>query len=265
MDLGLSGKNVLITGGSMGIGKACARLFAQEGSSVAMTARTKEVLESTAKELEEETGARILALTGDMSVQQDVERVTADAIEELGGIDVLVTCAGSSPGGLMEDLTDDQWYSSLNLKFMGYVRSMRAVLPHMRMRGSGSIVLVVGNDGIKPSYWETTAGAANAAGINVAASMAEQYAPLGIRVNTVNPGPVNTGRWDGLEKAFARDKGVSQERAHELAVSSIPLGRIAEPEEVADLVVFLASDRASFINGSHILIDGSQRKGIMDT
>ncbi len=265
MDLGLSGKKVLITGGSMGIGKACARLFAQEGCSVVITARTKEVLESTATELEKETGAPVLALIGDMSVQEDVERVTADAIEKLGGIDVLVTCAGSSPGGLMEDLTDDQWYSSLNLKFMGYVRTMRAVLPHMRMRGSGSIVLVVGNDGIKPSYWETTAGAANAAGINVAASMAEQYAPLGIRVNTVNPGPVNTGRWDGLEKAFARDKGVSQERAHELAVSSIPLGRIAEPEEVADLVVFLASDRASFINGSHILIDGSQRKGIMDT
>jgi 3-oxoacyl-[acyl-carrier protein] reductase len=220
---------------------------------------------NTAKEIQAETGSRIIPLPGDMGVQADVERVTAAAIEELGGVDVLVTCAGSSPGGLMEQLTDDQWYSSLNLKFMGYVRSMRAVLPHMRERGSGSIVLVVGNDGIKPSYWETTAGAANAAGINVASSMAEQYAPFGIRVNTVNPGPVNTGRWDGLEKAFARDKGVSQERAHELAVASIPLGRIAEPEEVADLVAFLASDRASFINGSHILIDGSQRKGIMDT
>ena len=164
----------------------------------------------------------------------------------------------------MEDLTEEQWYSSLSLKFMGYVRSMKAVLPHMRERGSGAIVLVVGNDGIKPTYWETTAGAANAAGINVASSMAEQYGPHGIRVNTVNPGPVNTDRWDGLEKAFARDKGVSQERAHELAVKSIPLGRICEPEEVANLVVFLASDRASFINGSHILIVGSQRKGIMD-
>jgi 3-oxoacyl-[acyl-carrier protein] reductase len=265
MDLGLTGKRVLITGGSMGIGRACARLFAQEGCSVAITARTQDVLEKTAKEIEQETGSRVLPLPGDMSIQADVERVTAAAIEELGGVDVLVTCAGSSPGGLMEDLTDDQWHSSLNLKFMGSVRSMRAVLPHMRERGSGSIVLVVGNDGIKPSYWETTAGAANAAGINVAASMAEQYAPFGIRVNTVNPGPVNTGRWDGLEKAFARDKGVSQEEAHELAVASIPLGRIAEPEEVADLVVFLASDRASFVNGSHILIDGSQRKGIMDT
>lgn len=265
MDLGLSGKNVMITGGSMGIGRACAQLFAEEGCRVAITARTAATLEKAAAEIEEQTGSLVLALPGDMSVEADVRRVTDQAIEGLGGIDILVTCAGSSPGGLMEDLTDEQWFSSLNLKFMGYVRSMRAVLAHMRERGSGSIVLVVGNDGIKPSYWETTAGAANAAGINVASSMAEQYAPLGIRVNTVNPGPVNTGRWDGLEKAFARDKGVTQERAHELAVASIPLGRIAEPEEVADLVVFLASDRASFINGSHILIDGSQRKGIMDT
>jgi len=265
MDLGLTRKNVLVTGASKGIGRASARLFAEEGCSVAIVARTVDDLVKTAKELESETGGEVIPLVGDMSVQEDVERVTAEAIERLGGIDILVTCAGSSPGGLMEELTDEQWYSSLNLKFMGYVRSMRAILPHMRKRGSGAIVLVIGNDGIKPSYWETTAGAANAAGINVAASMAEQYAPHGIRVNSVNPGPVNTGRWDTLEKAFARDKGVSQERAHELAVASIPLGRIAEPEEVADLVVFLASERASFINGSHILIDGSQRKGIMDT
>jgi 3-oxoacyl-[acyl-carrier protein] reductase len=265
MDLGLKGKKVLVTGASKGIGRASARLFAEEGCTVAIVARTKDDLETTAKEIESETGAGVIPIAGDMSVQEDVDRVTEEAIERLGGVDVLVTCAGSSPGGLMEELTDEQWYSSLNLKFMGYVRSMRAILPHMRQRASGAVVLVIGNDGIKPSYWETTAGAANAAGINVAASMAEQYAPHGIRVNSVNPGPVNTGRWDTLEKAFARDKGVSQERAHELAVASIPLGRIAEPEEVADLVVFLASDRASFINGAHILIDGSQRKGIMDT
>jgi NAD(P)-dependent dehydrogenase (short-subunit alcohol dehydrogenase family) len=265
LDLGLTGKNVLITGGSMGIGKACARLFAEEGCQVAITARRPGVLEEAARGIEAETGATVLDFPGDMNVPDDVERVTAQTFEGLGGIDILVTCAGSSPGGLIEDLTEEQWHASLNLKFMGYVRSMRAVLPHMRERGSGSIVLVIGNDGIKPTYWETTAGAANAAGINVASSMAEQYAPFGIRVNTVNPGPVNTSRWDGLEKAFARDKGVSQEQAHDLAVSSIPLGRIAEPEEVANLVVFLASDRASFVNGAHILIDGSQRKGIMDT
>jgi len=125
-------------------------------------------------------------------------------------------------------------------------------------------VLVVGNDGLKPSYWEMTAGVANAADINFASSVAEQYGRYGVRINTVNPGPVNTDRWDGLEKAFARDKKVDQARAHELAISSIPFHRICEPHEVASLVVFLASPRAAFINGAHIPIDGAQRKALMD-
>jgi 3-oxoacyl-[acyl-carrier protein] reductase len=199
-----------------------------------------------------------------MSRTEDVERTVSEAIARLGKIDVLVTCAGSSPGGLFENLTEDEWLGSVQLKFMGYVRTCRAVIPHMRERGSGSVVLVVGNDGLKPSYWEMTAGIANAADINFASSLAEQYGRHGIRVNTVNPGPVNTDRWDTLEKAFARDKGVTQDEAHQLAVDSIPLGRLCEPQEVANLVAFVASPRASFINGAHIPIDGAQRKGIMD-
>jgi 3-oxoacyl-[acyl-carrier protein] reductase len=264
VDLQLEGKNILITGGSKGIGRACAHLFTREGANVAIVARTEDTLNRTAAEITENTGKRVLALAGDMTSPQDVDRVVEQAIGQLGSVDVLVTCAGSSPGGLIEELTEDDWASSLALKFMGYVRAMKAVLPHMRQRGSGSVVLVVGNDGIKPTYWETTAGAANAAGINVASSIAEQYGKYSIRVNTVNPGPVDTERWDGLEKAMARDMGISQQDAHESAVSSIPLGRIATAEEVADLVVFLASDRASFINGAHIVIDGGQRKAIMD-
>jgi 3-oxoacyl-[acyl-carrier protein] reductase len=264
VDLQLEGKNILITGGSKGIGRACAHLFTREGANVAIVARTEDTLNRTAAEITENTGKRVLALAGDMTSPQDVDRVVEQAIGQLGSVDVLVTCAGSSPGGLIEELTEDDWASSLALKFMGYVRAMKAVLPHMRQRGSGSVVLVVGNDGIKPTYWETTAGAANAAGINVASSIAEQYGKYSIRVNTVNPGPVDTERWDGLEKAMARDMGISQQDAHEFAVSSIPLGRIATAEEVADLVVFLASDRASFINGAHIVIDGGQRKAIMD-
>lgn len=264
MDLGLMGKNVLITGGSMGIGRASAHLFAAEGANVALTARTDSILQEVAAEVADSHGVTAIGIQGDMTSPEDVDRVANEAIERLGQIDVLVTCAGSSPGGLIENLTEEEWYSSLDLKFMGYVRALRAILPHMRERGSGSVVLVIGNDGIKPSYWETTAGAANAAGLNVASSMAEQYARHGVRVNTVNPGPVNTQRWDGLEKAMARDMNISQEQAHDFAVSSIPLGRICEPEEVADVVVFLASERASFINGAHIVIDGGQRKALMD-
>ena len=264
MDLGLEGATALVTGASKGIGFACAQLLAEEGCAVAINARDPERLTAAAESLAGESGRTVVALPGDMSSPDDSERVAREAIEQLGALDVLITCAGSSPGGLIEELTEEHWAVSLGLKFLGYVRSCKAVLPHMRERGRGSIVLVVGNDGLKPSYWEVTAGAANAADINFAASMAEQYGRHGVRVNTVNPGPVNTDRWDGLEKAFARDKGVDQARAHQLAVSSIPLGRICEAEEVANLVVFLASPRASFINGAHVPIDGAQRKALMD-
>jgi 3-oxoacyl-[acyl-carrier protein] reductase len=265
VDLQLSGKVAVVTGASKGIGRHVAELLAQEGADVALAARNPGPLELAAKDIAAATGRTIVPLAGDMSVPEEVERCMAAVIGRFGRIDILVTCAGSSPGGLLEDLTEEQWQASLNLKFMGYVRSVRAVIGHMRQRGEGAIVLVVGNDGLKPSYWEMTAGVANAADINFASSVAEQYGCYGIRINTVNPGPVNTDRWDTLEKAFARDKGVTQERARELAEHSIPFGRICEPAEVAALVTFLASPRASFINGAHIPVDGAQRKAIMDS
>ncbi len=264
LDLQLGGKVAFVTGASKGIGRAVAEDLAREGAGVVITARNAEPLEKTAKEITAATGQAVVPMAGDMSVTADVQRCVDATLARFGKIDILVTCAGSSPGGLLEDLTEDQWMASLNLKFMGYVRSVRAVIGHMRERGEGSIVLVVGNDGLKPSYWEMTAGVANAADINFASSVAEQYGRYGVRINTVNPGPVNTDRWDTLEKAFARDKGVDQDRAHELANQSIPFGRICEPGEVAALVTFLASPRASFINGAHIPIDGAQRKAIMD-
>src|SRR3954453_15237078 len=262
MDLGLTEQAVFITGASRGLGRPTAGPLVAAGVRVAITGRNEDTLRRAVEELGGDE--RVLGVRGAMTDNADIERAGGGTIEGFGRIDVLVPCAGSSPGGLLENLTEEEWFGSLNLKFMGYVRSCRAVIPHMLERGEGAIVLVVGNDGLKPSYWEMTAGAANAADLNFASSLAEQYGPKGIRVNTVNPGPVDTDRWDGLEKAFARDKGCDQQTAHELAVSSIPLGRICTPQEVANVVAFVASPRASFLNGAHIPIDGGQRKALMD-
>ncbi|MQA73406.1 MAG: SDR family oxidoreductase [Solirubrobacterales bacterium] len=264
MELGFDGEVVLITGGSKGIGLESAKIFAAEGCSIAIVARDRAFVDAALAEIDARGPGDVFGATGDMTSTEDVEAAVAATLDRFGRIDTLVTCAGASPGGSLENLTEEQWYSSLNLKLMGYVRACRAVLPHMRERGSGSVVLVVGNDGLKPIHFEVTAGAANAADQNFAAAIAEQYGAHGVRVNTVNPGPVDTERWDLLEKEIARGRGISQDEARALVSSSIPLGRICTAEEVADLVVFLASPRASFINGAHVPIDGGQRKALMD-
>ena len=264
MELGYDGEVVFITGGSKGIGLESAKLFAEEGCNVAIVARDHAGVETAVAEIDAAGPGEAFGTTGDMTRMEDVEAAVAATLDRFGKIDVLVTCAGASPGGSLEQLTEDQWYSSLNLKLMGYVRACRAVLPHMRERGSGAVVLVVGNDGLKPIHFEVTAGAANAADHNFAAAIAEEYGKHGVRVNTVNPGPVDTDRWDLLEKKIAETRGITQAEARDLVASSIPLGRICTAEEVASLVVFLASSRASFVNGTHLVVDGGQRKALMD-
>lgn len=264
MDMNLDSKVAFVTGASKGIGRATAEQLASEGCDLVIVSRTEADIVRAAKEIADASGREVLGLAGDMSVGDDVQRCVDATIDRFGHIDITVTCAGASPGGLLEELTEEQWLGSMELKFLGYVRTVRAVIGHMRERGEGSIVLVVGNDGLKPSYWEMTAGAANAADLNFASSVAEQYGPRGIRCNTVNPGPVNTDRWSGLEAAFARDKNVDADRAHELALASLPPGRICEATEVANVVTFVASPRASYLNGAHIPVDGGQRKAIMD-
>ncbi len=144
------------------------------------------------------------------------------------------------------------------------LRCTKAVLPHMQRKGHGRIVNLIGNDGIKHSYWEIAPGAANAAGQNFTMSMAGRYGKDGISFVAVNPGPVRTERWDGLVRAMARDMNLSYDDADQLAPRSIPLGRIAEIEEVANLVPYLASDLAHFVNGTMIEIDGGQQKPLMD-
>jgi 3-oxoacyl-[acyl-carrier protein] reductase len=264
MEFGLRGRVALVTGGSKGIGKASALGLAQEGADVAICARGQDLLERVAQEIAHQTGRQVFPIVADLNREEDAQRCVHTAIQHFGHLDILVNCAGSSPGGTLLNLSEPQWTESLNLKFMGYVRTTKAAVPFLRERHWGRIINVIGNDGIKPIYFELTPGAANAAGINFTLAIAEELAPHGITVNAVNPGPVDTERWWGLVRTMAREKGMSEEAANQRAIRSIPLGRLCTAEEVANVVVFLASEKASFVTGALITMDGAQRKALMD-
>jgi NAD(P)-dependent dehydrogenase (short-subunit alcohol dehydrogenase family) len=264
MDLRLQGKTAAVTGGSEGIGKGIALALAKEGVDVAICARRAERLKAVAQEIAKQTGRKIVAIPADLRQDADAKKFIAEAHEALGRIDIMVNNAGSAAGGVIEHLTEDDWEKGLQLKFMGYVRCLRYVLPIMRAQGGGRVVNLIGNDGVKPSYWEICPGAANAAGQNLTLSLAGQYGKERITFVAVNPGPVRTERWAGLVDAMARDMKIPREEADKLAPASIPVGRIAEVEEVANLVVMLASPLLDMVNGTMIEIDGGQDKALMD-
>ena len=194
MDLGLKGHAALVTGGSKGIGKAVARGLAQEGVKVAICARDKASLEASAQELAKATGVEVFAVAGDLTRPDDVQRIVDAAASRFGRIDVLVNNAGAAPGGEILDLTEEDWQKALQLKFMGYVRCIKAVIPHMLRQGGGRIVNIVGNDGVKPIGIELSPSAANAADLAMTVALAEQYGRQNILVNAINPGPVATER-----------------------------------------------------------------------
>jgi NAD(P)-dependent dehydrogenase (short-subunit alcohol dehydrogenase family) len=264
MDLKLTGKTALVTGGSEGIGKGIALALAREGVDVAICARREQPLKAAANEIAKESGRKIIAIPADLTKDDDAKKFVAEGHQVLGRVDILVNNAGSAPGGVIEHLSEADWAQALQLKFMGYVRCLRYVLPIMLKQGGGRVINLIGNDGVKPSYWEIAPGAANAAGQNLTLSLAGQYGKHNISFCAVNPGPVRTERWSGLVQAMSRDMKLSYEEADQLAPGSIPMGRIAEVEEVANLVVMLASPLMHMVNGTMIEIDGGQEKALMD-
>jgi len=264
MDLKLTGKTALVTGGSEGIGKGIALGLAKEGVDVAICARRKEPLEAAANEIARATNRKVVAIPADLTKDDDAKNFVEQSHKALGRIDIMINNAGSAPGGVIEHLSEADWAQALQLKFMGYVRCLRYALPIMVKQGGGRVVNLIGNDGVKPSYWEIAPGAANAAGQNLTLSLAGQYGKHNISMCAVNPGPVRTERWAGLVKAMSRDMKLSYEEADKLAPSSIPMGRIAEVDEVANLVVMLASPLMHMVNGTMIEIDGGQDKPLMD-
>ena len=254
----------LVTGGSEGIGKGIAWRSPRKASTSRSARAARSRWRRPPTKSQRATGRKIVAITADLSKDADAKNFVEQAHKALGRVDIMINNAGSAPGGVIEHLTEDDWEKGLQLKFMGYVRCLRYVLPIMVKQGGGRVVNLIGNDGVKPSYWEICPGAANAAGQNLTLSLAGQYGKHNISFCAVNPGPVRTERWAGLVNAMSRDMKISYEEADKLAPASIPMGRIAEVEEVANLVVMLASPLMHMVNGTMIEIDGGQDKALMD-
>ena len=265
MELALKGKVVIITGATRGIGADIALGCAEEGAQVAICARTKADLDAKAAEVSRATGATVVGIPVDLSKRGEPERLVDAVVQRFGRLDILVNSAGVAPGGTIEELSDDDWERGIQLKLLGLVRCTRAAIPVMRRQGGGRIVNVVGNDGVKCAYWEIVPAICCAAELIFTATIAEQYGPEGLYVNAVNPGPVETGLMRGLFDHIAKRRGLTVEDVVNAHVDSIPLklGRIAAPREVTNVVLFLASDRASFVNGVSINIDGGQMKPVL--
>jgi NAD(P)-dependent dehydrogenase (short-subunit alcohol dehydrogenase family) len=251
MDLGLSGKNALVTGGSKGIGLACAELFAGEGCRVGITSRDKTNLDAAAKRIE-----GCFAHAADLTSAEEAARMIDATEREIGPIDILVNSAGAAKRTAPDDLDPAAWRAAMDAKFFTYIHAIDPVIKRMASRGSGIIVNVIGNGGKVASPTHIAGGAANAALMLATAGLANAYGSRGVRVVGINPGLTNTDRVAEGLRAEARLSGTSPEESLKRAVARIPLGRMAEPEEIARVVCFLASSQASYVSGVTISMDG---------
>jgi NAD(P)-dependent dehydrogenase (short-subunit alcohol dehydrogenase family) len=265
MDLQLRGKHVLITGGSKGIGLACARAFLDEGARVSLVSRSAGNLQAAADQLAQaaqpaaggDAERRIATCAADLRDPAAAVAALDDAEKALGPVDILVNSAGAAKRVGFDELTPQAWHDSMDAKYFTYIHMLDPVIKRMGQRGSGAIVNVIGAGGKVASPTHLSGGAANAALMLVSAGMAAAYGPRGVRVNAVNPGLTLTERLKEGLAAEARLANIGTEEALARANQRLPLGRIANPEEIADAVIFLASPRASYITGAILAMDGA--------
>ena len=262
MDLGLAGSVAVVAGGSRGIGRAVAEAFVGEGANVVICARDEVVLDEVAQMLHSRSGVDVRAVPGDLSQPGAPARLVQAALDYFGFVDTLVNVAGSAAPGRIGELTDEDWDAAISLKFMGAVRSIRAVLPHMRERGKGCIVNVGGVAGWQPMPNQLAIGSVNAALFNLTRGLAREAAGEGVRVNTVVPGPTDTDRFRMLVRRSAEAAGVSEDEARARVLAEVPDGRPGLPAEVGAAVAFLASRHAQHINGAILEVDGGQTRGM---
>jgi 3-oxoacyl-[acyl-carrier protein] reductase len=250
LDLGLTDRIALITGGSDGLGRATAHRLAAEGCKVVICARRADHLEAAAAAIRDDTGGEVLAHAADVADAAAIEGLVDATVERFGGIDILVNNAGASAAAALEDLDDDAWQTDFNLKLMAAVRLCRRIVPILRQRGGGSIVNATIVGGKAPAANTLPTSVSRAAGINLTKSLANTYATDNIRINTICIGLIKSAQWE------RRAGDTPMEEFYTEMGQGIPLGRLGEAEDYADLVAFLVSDRATYITGTAVNLDG---------
>jgi NAD(P)-dependent dehydrogenase (short-subunit alcohol dehydrogenase family) len=246
----LEGKVAVISGGGSGIGAAIARLFAAEGAKVVVTGRRPEPIGEIAAAI----GG--IAVAGDTSDPAHATAALDEAVRAFGGLDVVVANAGVGFGGAAGDIADDAWRATIDINLSGALYLVRAAMPHLEARGRGSIVLVSSVSGFVSSASSAAYVASKAGMIGLAKSIAVDAGPRGIRANALCPGWVHTPMGDESMDELADERGVTRDEAYRLATELVPMRRAAEPDEVAQCALFLASDAASYVSGTTLVVDG---------
>jgi len=263
MDLGLAGRPALVAAASKGLGKACALALAREGASVAICARDRGALAATRDEIAEATGAAVVAIPADVGTEEGAVGFVRQGVDALGGCEILVPNAGGPPTGTFDEISDDHFRGAFELTFLSTIRMAREALPHMRAAGYGRIVVIASSSVKQPIPGLMLSNAIRAAVIGWARTLVDEVGPAGITVNAVLPGRHATDRVAQLHADRASRAGTTAEEVAAEDAAAIPLGRIGDPQELGDVVAFLASERASYVTGAFVGVDGGMYRGLL--